>query len=125
MEWYLSVLRKYATFEGRARRKEYWMFTLFNVLIIMGLSLVDYMIGTFDAEADIGLLGGIYSLGVLIPSLAVGVRRLHDTDRSGWWLLLTFLPFLGAIILLIFFVLDGTPGQNRFGENPKQLNERT
>jgi uncharacterized membrane protein YhaH (DUF805 family) len=119
MNWYLAVLKKYAVFSGRARRKEYWFFLLFNIIITIVLSMVDGAMGTFALEAGLGLLSGIYSLAVLIPSLAVGVRRLHDTNRSGWWLLIGLIPLIGAIVLLIFFVLDGTPGENQYGANPK------
>jgi len=83
MNWYLEALRKYAVFSGRARRKEYWFFTLFNVLISIILAFIDNMIGTFSSETGVGLLGGVYSLAVLVPGLAVSVRRLHDTDHSG------------------------------------------
>ena len=119
MNWYLEALKKYVVFSGRARRKEYWYFVLFNLIASIVLALVDGMTGSFDTESGIGLLGAIYALAVLLPSLAVSVRRLHDTDRSGWWLLLAFIPLVGAIILIVFFVLDGTAGDNRFGANPK------
>lgn len=119
MNWYREALRKYATFEGRARRKEYWFFVLFNFLAVVVLSVVDMMIGTFDEKAEIGLLSGVYLLAVLIPSIAVTVRRLHDTDRSGWWILLNFIPVIGSIVILVFAVLDSQPGGNRFGPNPK------
>lgn len=119
MNWYLSVLKKYAVFEGRARRKEFWFFVLFNVLISMGLSLVDYQTGLFDEERGVGLLSGIYSLAILLPSIAVAIRRLHDTSRSGWWLLIAFIPLIGAIVLIVFYALDSTPGANRYGPNPK------
>ncbi|HDQ03719.1 MAG TPA: DUF805 domain-containing protein [Deltaproteobacteria bacterium] len=120
MNWYLEVLKKYAVFSGRARRKEYWFFVLFNIIITVILALIDIKMGLFSAEAGIGLLTGIYLLAILIPSIAVVVRRLHDTDRSGWWILISFIPILGGIILLIFMVLNGTPGENRFGANPKE-----
>ena len=84
MNWFLSALKKYAVFSGRAQRAEYWYFILFYILIFIGLSFIDGMTGSFSAEAGIGLLGGLYSLALLIPSLAVGVRRLHDTGRTGW-----------------------------------------
>lgn len=121
MDWYLIVLKKYLVFEGRARRKEYWFFILFNILIGIGLAIIDNMTGTLNAETGTGLLSGIYSLAVLIPTIAVAIRRLHDTDRSGWWLLLAFVPLIGGLVLLVFFVLDGTPGSNRFGPSPKGL----
>ena len=88
MNWYFKVLKKYAVFGGRARRKEYWFFVLFSVIITIVLVIVDSMIGRFDSESGLGLLSGIYSLAVFIPSVAVLVRRLHDTSRSGWWLLI-------------------------------------
>jgi uncharacterized membrane protein YhaH (DUF805 family) len=121
MDWYLIVLKQYLVFEGRARRKEYWFFILFNILIGIGLAIIDNMTGTLNPETGTGLLSGIYSLAVLIPTIAVAIRRLHDTDRSGWWLLLAFVPLIGGLVLLVFFVLDGTPGSNRFGPSPKGL----
>ncbi len=120
MSWYLSVLKKYAVFSGRAQRAEYWFFILFNIIISLVLAFVDTAAGTMSAEAGVGLLGGIYSLAVLIPSIAVSVRRLHDTSRSGWWLLLIFVPLLGFLVLLVFFVMDSTPGSNEHGPNPKE-----
>jgi uncharacterized membrane protein YhaH (DUF805 family) len=119
MHWYIEVLRKYAVFGGRARRKEYWFFVLFNILISIGLGIIDGITGTYNVEVGIGLLGSIYALAVLIPSIAVTVRRLHDVDRSGWWILIAFIPIIGAIVLLVFMVLDSNSGPNRFGENPK------
>jgi uncharacterized membrane protein YhaH (DUF805 family) len=117
MEWYLKVLKAYAVFSGRARRKEYWMFALVSMLIGIGLALLDGILH-LRVEGK-GVLTTLYGLGVLIPALAVGVRRLHDTDRSGWWMLLGLIPVAGALVLLVFFVLSGTPGTNRFGPNPK------
>ena len=119
MNWFLSALKKYAVFSGRAQRAEYWYFILFYILIFIGLSFIDGMTGSFSAEAGIGLLGGLYSLALLIPSLAVGVRRLHDTGRTGWWLLIGLIPLIGAIVLLVFFVQDSAPGENAYGANPK------
>ena len=119
MNWYIAVLKKYAVFTGRARRSEYWFFILFNVIISLVLGFIDGFLGLGDPEAGVGLLSVIYGLAVLIPSIAVGVRRLHDTDRSGWWLLISLIPLIGGIVLLVFIVLDGTPGENRFGPNPK------
>lgn len=121
MNWYIEVLKKYAVFSGRARRKEYWFFFLFNLI-------VNVILGIFDValEALINLpqiLGTIYSLAVLIPSIAVSVRRLHDIGRSGWWLLLSFIPILGWIVLLVFAVTDSEEGENQYGVNPKTLPE--
>ena len=119
MNWYMEALRKYATFEGRARRKEYWFFTLGNLLAVIALTVVDMAIGTFNEQAEIGLLGGVYLLAVLIPSIAVTVRRLHDTNRRGWWVVLNLIPVIGSIVIMVFAVLDSQPGGNRFGPNPK------
>lgn len=119
MHWYLDVLKKYAVFQGRARRKEYWMFTLFSMLIYIGLMIIEGILG-MGSEGGIGLLSLFYSLGVLLPSLAVTVRRLHDTGRSGWWLLIGLIPLVGGIVLLVFMVLDGQPGSNQYGPNPKE-----
>jgi uncharacterized membrane protein YhaH (DUF805 family) len=114
VNWYMAVLKNYAGFSGRARRTEYWMFALFSFIITAVLDLIG-MVAKLGAY-----LGLIYGLLVLIPSLAVGVRRLHDTGRSGWWLLIALIPFIGAIILIVFMVLDSEPGDNKYGPNPKQ-----
>lgn len=119
MNWYLEALKKYAEFNGRARRKEYWFFMLFNILISAFLATIDFFAGSFNAEAGVGLLSGIYSLAVLIPGISVTVRRLHDSDRSGWWLLLPLIPVIGGIVLFIFMVQDSTSGDNQYGPNPK------
>jgi len=121
MNWYLEVLKKYAVFSGRARRREYWYFVLFNIIISIVLAVIDMMTGSFSAESGMGLLGGIYTLAILIPSVAVSVRRLHDTSRSGWWLLIALIPLIGAIVLLVFMVQDGKPGANQYGTNPKEV----
>jgi uncharacterized membrane protein YhaH (DUF805 family) len=119
MNWYLEVLKKYAEFNGRARRKEYWIFFLISTVISIILAVIDSFAGTISEEAGLGLLSGIYALAVLIPGLSVTVRRLHDTDRSGWWILIGLIPIIGGIALLIFMVLDSTPGGNQYGPNPK------
>jgi uncharacterized membrane protein YhaH (DUF805 family) len=120
MDWYLKVIRNYVGFSGRARRKEYWMFALINILISIVLGVVDGMFGLkVGGEQGAGLLGLIYSLAILLPSIAVGVRRLHDTGRSGWWMLIAFVPLIGVIVLIVFFVLDSQPGSNEYGPNPK------
>jgi uncharacterized membrane protein YhaH (DUF805 family) len=120
MKWFLDALKnKYATFDGRARRQEYWYFMLFYVLAVVALAIVDNVIGMFNLEAGIGLLGAIFILATAVPTLAVTVRRLHDTDRSGWWIMLEFIPIVGGLVLLVFTLLDSQPGANRFGPNPK------
>ncbi len=120
MNWYLEAVKnKYAVFDGRAHRQEFWYFILFYFLIYLALSIVDQVTGTFSMETGAGLLSGIYALAMLVPSLAVGARRLHDTGRSGWWQLLMLIPILGGLILIFFFVLDSQPGGNQYGPNPK------
>ncbi|MGY3915354.1 DUF805 domain-containing protein [Aeromonas australiensis] len=114
MNWYISVLKQYAVFSGRARRTEYWMFVLCNVIVILLLGMVDKLIG-----GDKELISAIYSLAVLLPSLAVAARRLHDTDRSAWWLLLGLIPVIGTLVLIYFMVCNGQQGPNRFGDDPK------
>ena len=113
MEWYIKVMQNFLVFSGRARRKEYWMFVLFNVLITFGIGLAESMIGLP------GTLSSFYALVVLIPSVAVGVRRLHDTGRTGWWMLLNLLPVIGTIVLIVFFCFDSEEGTNEYGPNPK------
>ena len=119
MNWYLAVLKKYAVFSGRAQRKEYWMFFLFNIIIAILLGIIEVVIG-ISPDADESILANIYSLAILLPSLAVSVRRLHDIGRSGWWLLIGLIPLIGAIVLLVFAVQDGQPGPNQYGPNPKE-----
>ncbi|MBN9338642.1 MAG: DUF805 domain-containing protein [Comamonadaceae bacterium] len=119
MHWFLLALKKYATFSGRARRSEYWYFVLFYLIIFFALSIIDGITGSFSAASGMGFLGGLLTLGLLLPSIAVGVRRLHDTGRSGWWLLLAVIPIVGAIVLLVFFAQDSAAGDNAHGPNPK------
>jgi uncharacterized membrane protein YhaH (DUF805 family) len=119
MNWYLDALKKYAVFNGRSHRKAYWLFVLFNMLIAVGLAIVDSMAGTFDQETGFGLFGALYALAVFLPGLAITVRRLHDTSRSGWWALLVLIPVLGVLVLIVFMVLDSHPGTNEYGPNPK------
>ncbi|MDR0275100.1 MAG: DUF805 domain-containing protein [Burkholderiaceae bacterium] len=111
--WYLDVLKnKYAKFDGRAGRPEYWFFVLCNVIVVVVLDIL-------IPVKLVGLLASalllIYGLATLVPAIAVGVRRLHDIDRSGWWMLIVFVPLIGGIVLLVFAVLPGTQGNNRFG----------
>jgi uncharacterized membrane protein YhaH (DUF805 family) len=120
MNWYVAVLKKYAEFGGRARRKEYWMFYLINMLISGVCTAIDAIFG-WGYQSGLTVLYCLYSLAILVPSLAVTVRRLHDTGRSGWWLFIALLPIIGAIILFVFWVQDSQPGDNRYGPNPKAL----
>ncbi len=119
MSWFIEALKKYAVFRGRSRRKEYWYFALFYAVITIALLVVDIAIGTFNSTAGLGLFSGVFNLAMLIPSIAVSVRRLHDIDRTGWWVLISLVPIIGVIVLLVFAVQDGTPGDNRYGPNPK------
>ena len=112
MNWYLKVLKQYVDFSGRAQRMEFWMFTLIHMIILMVLMVVDMMITG-------GLIYGIYVLALFLPTLAVGARRLHDTGRSAWWLLLLLVPFIGIIVLIVFWVQDSQPETNTWGPNPK------
>lgn len=117
MHHYTDVLKKYATFEGRARRAEYWMFTLFNGII----ALVLVILAMATKSTVFYVIYILYILAVLLPSLGVLVRRLHDTGRSGGWFFISFVPFVGGIVLLVFAVLDSAPGQNQYGPNPKGI----
>jgi uncharacterized membrane protein YhaH (DUF805 family) len=119
LSWFIEALRKYAVFGGRSRRKEYWFFVLFVVVISTVLTSVDGLIGAYDRSTGVGLLSAIFSLAILIPSISVSVRRLHDIDRTGWWVLIGLVPLIGWIVLLVFHVQDSTPGTNRYGPNPK------
>jgi uncharacterized membrane protein YhaH (DUF805 family) len=113
MNWYLKVLSNYVGFKGRARRTEYWMFVLFSLIVSIILTIVEAILGVSS------VLTGLYSLAVLLPTLAVSVRRLHDTGRSGWWLLIGLIPLIGGIILLVFSCMDSDPNENQYGPNPK------
>ncbi len=126
MHWYIDVLRKYTVFSGRARRKEYWMFFLFSALITVFLAVIDEFMGwKFEMGGEnLGFLSTLYHIAVFIPYLAVIFRRLHDTDRSGWWFLIAVIPIVGIIVLLVFLILDGTKGENRFGPDPKTATAR-
>ncbi len=117
MNWYLEALKKYAVFSGRARRTEYWMFYLFYIIFAVVLFIIDNILGI--GGEDGGLLSGLFVLAMVIPSIAVTFRRLHDTDRSGWWLLIGLVPLIGGIILLIFTLQDSQSGENQYGPNPK------
>ena len=110
-------LQKYADFSGRGRRSEYWYFFLFNLLVGIAASILDAILGT-DFDSGSGLIAVVTSLALLLPGLAAGVRRLHDTSRSGWWILIGLIPIIGWIILIVFYVQDSHP-DNQYGPNPK------
>ncbi len=117
MEWFMKALRQYAVFTGRARRKEYWFFVLFYILIAIGLGFIDSVLGL--GSEGYGLLSGLFGLAMLLPALGVAVRRMHDTGRSGWWILVSFIPFVGWLIFIWFATRDGEPGPNAYGPDPK------
>ena len=119
MNWYLDVLKKYAVFDGRARRKEYWMFLLIHWVIVLAISLLAGLGRGTVPSVPILVLLVLYTVAVFLPSLGLTVRRLHDTGKSGAWVFLAFVPLVGAIILLIFLVTDGQGGENQFGPDPK------
>ena len=121
-DWFFDVLKnKYATFEGRARRKELWYFQLMAYVIATGLLFIDVLTGTFNSDVGMGLLSGIYGVAIIIPHIAISIRRLHDTNHSGWWLLLVVIPIVGWIILIIICTRDSPPEQNKYGPNPKTI----
>ena len=150
MSWYLLAFKKYSTFSGRSRRQEYWMFFLFNVIISIVLALLDQLLGlklTSEGINNTGVLGVIYSLATFVPGLSIAVRRLHDTNRSGWFLLMPIAPYilvilglilrgfgsiliiigglavLGlAILLIVWLATEGTSGENQYGSDPKGTN---
>ena len=115
MHWYLAALKNYVGFSGRARRTEYWMFVLFHVIAVVVLSVLDGLLSREGAA----YLTLAYGLLTILPALAVTVRRLHDTGRSGWWYLISLVPLVGGIVLLIFTVTEGNTGPNEYGDDPK------
>ena len=133
MHYYFDVLKKYSVFSGRARRKEFWMFALISFIVSIVLTIIDsalgfqYTVYTYDPDSiqaplETGVLGAIYFLAILIPSIAVGVRRLHDIDRTGWWYLINLVCCVGWIVLLVFNVSPGTEGENKYGPDPINRN---
>lgn len=120
MNWYLAVVKNYAGFSGRARRKEYWMFLLFNMIFAFCAMVLDNILGIAVDGIGYGPIYGLYGLAMFIPGLAVSVRRLHDVGKSGWMLLVSLIPLIGAIWLLILFASDSKSGVNQYGPNPKE-----
>ena len=119
MNWYLDAWKNYINFQGRARRKAYWMFVLFNIIALVTLSLIEGALG-LSGQNGYGILTGLYSLAIILPLIALAVRRLHDTGRSGWWILIGLVPLIGPIVLIVFYVTDSQPGTNQYGPNPKE-----
>lgn len=120
MNWFFKVLRQYADFSGRARRKEYWMFFLFNIIFGVIIMLLDRAFGITFKEIGYGPLYMLYTLALFVPGLAVAVRRLHDIGKSGWMVLIVFIPLIGAIWLIVLLATDSVPGENQYGPNPKE-----
>ena len=115
MKYFIEVLKKYAKFKGRARRKEYWMFILFYLIFAIAAAVLDEILGSQP------VISIVYGLVLILPTLAVTVRRLHDTNHRGWWILIVFVvPLIGAIVLLVFTLLDSDVGNNWYGKNPKK-----
>ncbi|MEU3316682.1 DUF805 domain-containing protein [Streptomyces sp. NPDC006662] len=115
MNYYLDVIKRYADFQGRARRQEYWMFLLWNIPIVIVLTILDFALGSYP------VITWIYTLALFLPSLGVSVRRLHDTGKSGWWYLVSLIPFVGFIWMIILMATEGDAGPNVYGPNPKQI----
>jgi uncharacterized membrane protein YhaH (DUF805 family) len=129
MSWYLLALKRYADFSGRSRRKEYWYFVLFNCIVLIALVLVAALLGGFNSNGNGGpspagipvlVLYIVYVFAILVPSIAVGVRRLHDIGKSGWWFFINFIPSIGGIWFFVLMCLDSQPGPNQWGPNPKE-----
>ena len=121
MSWYMAVLKKYAVFSGRARRKEYWFFLLFNIIFLIVATILDNLFKTTFENMSYGWFYLLYALAVLIPSIALEVRRLHDVGKSGWWYFIALIPLVGAIWLLVLMLTDSQPGDNKYGPNPKMM----
>ncbi len=120
MELYLRVIKEnYANFNGRARRQEYWMFYLFNMIFMVGCMVVDGILASMEIP---GPFTAIYALGTMIPSLAAGVRRMHDIGKSGWMLLVALIPFIGGIWQIVLLATEGEHGENQYGPDPKTAN---
>lgn len=117
----MDALKNYAEFSGRARVREYWSFYLVNLTVFFALLGLDHLLLAVDAETGLGILSGSYGVITFLPSIAVAVRRLHDTGRRGWWLLVGFVPIVGGVVLLYFLSRDSQDGSNSYGANPKGI----
>ncbi|MGF1713175.1 DUF805 domain-containing protein [Vibrio kagoshimensis] len=120
MEYFISTIKQYAVFKGRARRKEFWYFYLISLVISFALAFLDNQMGTFNPELGGGLLGGVYGIFIFLPSLSLTVRRIHDTSHSGYWAFILLIPIIGVLAILFFALMDSKPGSNEYGISPKE-----
>ena len=120
MEYFISTIKQYAVFKGRARRKEFWYFYLISLVISLVLAFLDHQMGTFNPELGGGLLGGVYGIFIFLPSLSLTVRRIHDTSHSGYWAFILLIPIIGVLAILFFALMDSKPGSNEYGISPKE-----
>jgi uncharacterized membrane protein YhaH (DUF805 family) len=119
MNWWLTAMKKYVDFSGRARRTEYWMFMLFNMIFGTVAFVLDILLSSATDGAGFGVFYSLFSLAIMIPSLSVTVRRLHDVGKSGWWILISLIPFIGGIWLFVLTISASQPGENAYGSHPK------
>lgn len=117
--WYIDMWKNATNFDGRSRRKAYWMVVLVNFVISFILATLSVFFWIFD------VITTIYCIALILPGISLGIRRLHDIGKSGWWLLIGFVPIIGAVVLLIFYCMDSVPGENEYGPNPKEVDYRT
>lgn len=114
MKWFIQAFKKYAVFNGRARRKEFWMYYLFLIIFMVVAAVIDAAMGSF-------VLSAVFMLATLVPTLSVYIRRLHDTGRSGWWIMISLIPLVGGLVLFYFLISDGGVEDNQYGESPKMV----
>ena len=121
LNWFLDAIKKYAVFSGRAGRKEYWSFFFVYLIISIFTSVLDIIIGKFDMKSGLGPISGAFYLATLLPALGIAIRRFHDTGRSGWWVLIIFVPIVGLIIYIVLLARAGDTGENNYGPVPSQV----
>ena len=121
MNYFLSALKKYAVFSGRARRSEYWFFVLFEIIFTIVTVILDMFIGIKVTPFNFGLINILFSLAMIVPGISVSVRRLHDIGKSGWMIFINLIPLAGAVWFLVLTLTDSTPGDNEYGPNPKMI----
>ena len=119
MHHFMDALTKYAVFSGRATRQQYWMYSLFYLIFYLLFSLLDLWFSVYNASIGLGMISGMFAVAMALPSLAILIRRLHDIGKTGWWVLILFIPIIGALVTLIFLLLDSEKQQNQYGESLK------